>query len=146
VDSILKGKKTKTMGTHKFNWDKISPDMRAESLQMREDAITFDVWAKNRPQDYWLQLGERLIELGLFSADAWLLVKGHLETQGLKCTDLHLEHGMSFYDLVRQRSVKDYVGKLKNAGPCKVKKLEFMIENGLGWEDMRNDISIPHEL
>ena len=22
----------------------------------------------------------------------------------------------------------------------KVKKLEFMIENGLGWEDMRNDI------
>jgi len=28
----------------------------------------------------------------------------------------------------------------------KVKKLEFMIENGLGWEDMRNDISIPHEL
>jgi hypothetical protein len=28
----------------------------------------------------------------------------------------------------------------------KVKKLEFMIENGLGWEDMRNDISMPHEL
>jgi hypothetical protein len=28
----------------------------------------------------------------------------------------------------------------------KVKKLEFMIENGLGWEDMRNDISMPQEL
>ena len=28
----------------------------------------------------------------------------------------------------------------------KIKKLEFMIENGLGWEDMRNDISMPHEL
>jgi hypothetical protein len=28
----------------------------------------------------------------------------------------------------------------------KVKKLEFMIENGLGWEDMRNDISMTHEL
>ena len=28
----------------------------------------------------------------------------------------------------------------------KVKKLEFMIENGLGWEDMKNDISMPHEL
>jgi len=28
----------------------------------------------------------------------------------------------------------------------KVKKLEFMIENGLGWEDIRNDISMPHEL
>jgi hypothetical protein len=27
-----------------------------------------------------------------------------------------------------------------------VKKLEFMIENGLGWEDMKNDISMPHEL
>ena len=28
----------------------------------------------------------------------------------------------------------------------KVKKLEFMIENGLGWEDLKNDISMPHEL
>jgi hypothetical protein len=28
----------------------------------------------------------------------------------------------------------------------KVKKLEFMIENGLGWEDMENDITMPHEL
>jgi hypothetical protein len=28
----------------------------------------------------------------------------------------------------------------------KVKKLEFMIENSLGWEDMKNDISMPHEL
>jgi len=26
------------------------------------------------------------------------------------------------------------------------KKLEFMIENGLGWEDMKNDITMPHEL
>jgi len=28
----------------------------------------------------------------------------------------------------------------------KVKKLEFMIENGLGWEDMINDITYPKEL
>ena len=28
----------------------------------------------------------------------------------------------------------------------KNKKLEFMIENGLDWEDMKNDISMPHEL
>ena len=28
----------------------------------------------------------------------------------------------------------------------KVKQLEFMIENKLGWEDLKNDISMPHEL
>jgi hypothetical protein len=28
----------------------------------------------------------------------------------------------------------------------KAKKLEFMVENGLGWEDMRNDIKMPNEL
>jgi cell fate regulator YaaT (PSP1 superfamily) len=28
----------------------------------------------------------------------------------------------------------------------KCKKLEFMIENGLGWEDMRNDITMPNEI
>lgn len=27
-----------------------------------------------------------------------------------------------------------------------VKNLEFMVENGLGWEDMKNDISMPREL
>ena len=26
------------------------------------------------------------------------------------------------------------------------KKLEFMIEKGLGWDDVKNDISMPHEL
>ncbi len=26
------------------------------------------------------------------------------------------------------------------------KKLEFMIENGLGWKDVENDITMPHEL
>ncbi len=26
------------------------------------------------------------------------------------------------------------------------KKIEFMIENGLGWDDMQNDITMPHEL
>ena len=26
------------------------------------------------------------------------------------------------------------------------KKLRFMIDKGLGWEDMRNDIIMPHEL
>jgi len=26
------------------------------------------------------------------------------------------------------------------------KKLEFMIENGLGWKDMENDISPMHEI
>jgi len=28
----------------------------------------------------------------------------------------------------------------------KIKKLEFMIENGLGWEDMINDITLPNEI
>lgn len=28
----------------------------------------------------------------------------------------------------------------------KIKKLEFMIENGLDWKDMQNDIQLPHEL
>ena len=28
----------------------------------------------------------------------------------------------------------------------KNKKLKFMIDNGLGWEDMKNDITYPHEL
>ena len=28
----------------------------------------------------------------------------------------------------------------------KIKKLEFMIENGLGWKDMKNDITYPHEI
>jgi len=27
-----------------------------------------------------------------------------------------------------------------------VKKLEFMVENGLGWRDMENDIKYPQEL
>jgi len=27
-----------------------------------------------------------------------------------------------------------------------IKKLKFMIDNGLGWEDMRNDITMPHEI
>lgn len=26
------------------------------------------------------------------------------------------------------------------------KKLEFMIDKGLGWKDMENDITMPHEL
>jgi hypothetical protein len=26
------------------------------------------------------------------------------------------------------------------------KKLEFMIDKGLGWDDMKNDITMPHEL
>jgi hypothetical protein len=26
------------------------------------------------------------------------------------------------------------------------KRLEFMIEKGLGWDDMKNDITMPHEL
>jgi hypothetical protein len=26
------------------------------------------------------------------------------------------------------------------------KKLEFMIDKGLGWDDVKNDISMPHEL
>ena len=26
------------------------------------------------------------------------------------------------------------------------KQLEFMIEKGLGWDDVKNDISMPHEL
>jgi hypothetical protein len=26
-----------------------------------------------------------------------------------------------------------------------VKKMEFMIENGLGWEDMKNDITMPNQ-
>jgi len=26
------------------------------------------------------------------------------------------------------------------------KQLEFMIEKGLGWDDIKNDITIPHEL
>ena len=26
------------------------------------------------------------------------------------------------------------------------KQLEFMIEKGLGWDDMKNDITMPHEL
>jgi len=28
----------------------------------------------------------------------------------------------------------------------KVKKLEFMIDKGLGWDDMKNDITMPHEI
>jgi len=34
------------------------------------------------------------------------------------------------------------INKLKEEN----KKLKFMIENGLGWEDMKNDITYPHEL
>jgi len=29
---------------------------------------------------------------------------------------------------------------------AEIKKLIFMIDNGLGWEDMQNDITMPHEL
>lgn len=27
-----------------------------------------------------------------------------------------------------------------------IKRLKFMIDNGLGWEDMQNDITMPHEI
>jgi hypothetical protein len=51
-----------------------------------------------------------------------------------------------FTTLHAQRIADKMVEERLRAMTERCKKLEFMIENGLGWEDMRNDITMPHEL
>lgn len=36
--------------------------------------------------------------------------------------------------------------KDREKGEAEIKKLKFMIDNGLGWDDMKNDISPMHEI
>ncbi len=60
-------------------------------------------------------------------ANAELFVDTHATAQ--KC-------GLLPSELLKQRD-----GLLK-----KIKTLEFMIEKGLGWEDMQNDITMPREI
>ena len=44
-------------------------------------------------------------------------------------------------------AIDTVVEALEKPLPCeRCKKLEYMIENGLGWKDMENDISPMHEL
>jgi hypothetical protein len=44
-------------------------------------------------------------------------------------------------------AIDTVVAELEKSLPCeRCKKLEYMIENGLGWKDMENDISPMHEL
>jgi len=44
--------------------------------------------------------------------------------------------------LPKRQSSEEEIERLKEEN----KKLKFMIDKGLGWEDMRNDITYPHEL
>lgn len=52
-------------------------------------------------------------------------------------------------------AINEFVKWLRSRLPNKVDveglrkenaKLKFMIDNGLGWEDMKNDITYPHEI
>ena len=44
-------------------------------------------------------------------------------------------------------AIDTVVKEVEKPLPCeRCKKLEYMIENGLGWKDMENDISPMHEL
>ena len=56
------------------------------------------------------------------------------------------ELAQRFATLHAQRIAEKMVSERLRAMTERCKKLEFMIENGLGWEDMRNDITMPHEL
>ena len=51
-----------------------------------------------------------------------------------------------FATLHAQRLAEKMVEEKLRAMIERCKKLEFMIENGLGWKDMENDITMPHEL
>ena len=51
-----------------------------------------------------------------------------------------------FATLHAQRLAEKMVEERLRATTERCKKLEFMIENGLGWEDMRNDITMPLEI
>ena len=49
--------------------------------------------------------------------------------------------------ILLNEAIDTVVEALEKPLPCeRCKKLEYMIENGLGWEDMENDISQMHEL
>lgn len=47
--------------------------------------------------------------------------------------------GCSFY----QDNIFDFESKILKE---EIKRLHFMIDNGLGWDDMKNDITLPHEI
>ena len=64
----------------------------------------------------------------------------------LKNLTLICEAMEEFATLHSQRIAEKMVSERLRAITERCKKLEFMIENGLGWEDMRNDITMPHEL
>ena len=50
-----------------------------------------------------------------------------------------LEDYLDEIELVKNCSIPDVVGRSEQL-PCeRCKKMEFMIENGLGWKDMEND-------
>ena len=61
------------------------------------------------------------------------------EVERLKCIGHTPESEM------HELSTRELIERLI-ASQLKVEKLEFMIEHGLGYDDMVNDITIPHEI
>lgn len=52
------------------------------------------------------------------------------------------EIALDFASLQTTAKEKEFCERLESLNQ-KVKKLEFMIDNGLGWDDVKNDISMP---
>lgn len=44
-----------------------------------------------------------------------------------------------------RKASENLLNKIKERDE-EIKKLKFMIDNGLGWDDMINDITMPHEI
>ena len=87
-----------------------------------------------------LSCAKELAELEKMDADKGAM----LQAQNLEIASLNLQleelkrvksgHILSTGNFRKEIEEKD----------ARIKKLEFMIENGLGWEDMKNDISHPN--
>ena len=72
--------------------------------------------------------------------------KEHIGGYWLYYEENVIEAMTEFATLHAQRLAEKMVEERMRATTERCKKLEFMIENGLGWEDMRNDITMPHEI
>ena len=56
-----------------------------------------------------------------------------------------LNDTLFYMDHDRRRAAKE-IAALIDPLQEEIKRLRFMIDNGLGWEDMKNDITMPHEI
>lgn len=81
------------------------------------------------------------------------IITGYGQSSASGSTEMFTAEEQCLSDLTALIS-EDYVEKAKYDEAVhqrdelreRCKQLEFMIEKGLGWDDMKNDITMPHEL